>query len=44
MLLSDNKELFIEMVNDVFYRTGIRQNYIEKDFLAISILKELMDD
>ena len=42
MLLSDDKELFIQIVNDVFYKTGILQSYVEKDFFAISILKGLV--
>ena len=42
MLLSNNKELFIELVNRIFEKTNIQRAFIEKDFLAISILKELV--
>ena len=42
MLLSNDKELFIELVNRIFEKTNIQRAFIEKDFLAISILKELV--
>lgn len=42
MLLSDNKELFQNLIKEISNTTGIRENYIEKDFYAITILKELV--
>lgn len=42
MLLSNDRELFLNLINEIFMKTGIRRPYIEKDFYAISILKELM--
>ena len=42
MLLSDNEALFVEIITKIYEITGIQQTYIEKDFFAISILKELV--
>lgn len=42
MLLLDDKELFIELITNINKVTNIASPYIEKDFLAISILKELV--
>ena len=42
MLLLDNKQVFKDLVERAALTTKIAQAFIEKDFLAISILKELV--
>lgn len=42
MLLSDDKELFHSIIERASFAFKIGQAYIEKDFYAISILKELV--
>ena len=42
MLLSNNKELFNSIIEDIYQKTDILPAYIEKDFYAITILKELI--
>ena len=42
MLLSDNKELFSNLINEIYIKKKIDPSYIEKDFFAISVLKELV--
>lgn len=42
MLLSNNKELFKEIIDEIYRKTKISPFYIEKDFYAITILKELV--
>lgn len=42
MRLCDDKDLFLDLINEIFNETGILRAYIEKDFYAISILKELI--
>ena len=42
MLLSNDKELFGRLLEIITNDEGIASNYIEKDFYAISILKELV--
>ena len=42
MNLFENKELFVDLLNAINDETDIAVDYIEKDFHAISILKELV--
>lgn len=42
MLLTDNKELFSNLINEISMKKKIDPSYIEKDFFAISVLKELV--
>ena len=42
MLLSNDKELFSDLLKSITSDEGIASNYVEKDFYAISILKELV--
>ena len=42
MRLCDDKQLFVEIINEYFEKTGIPTPFIEKDYYAISILKELV--
>ena len=42
MRLSDDKKAFNEIVDEISQETGILQTFIEKDYYAISILKELI--
>ena len=42
MLLSNDFEMFSIIVKEVFEKTGVQSNYIEKDYYAISVLKELI--
>ena len=42
MLLSNDKNLFSTIIENVNKQTGIASVYIEKDYYAISILKELV--
>lgn len=42
MLLLNDSALFFDLVQEIFEKTDIQPAYIEKDFYAISILKELV--
>lgn len=42
MLLSNDKDLFYELIRTIAEEQNILEQYIEKDFYALSILKELV--
>ena len=42
MLLSDNKQLFLDIIREMSITNNILPIFIEKDFFAISVLKELV--
>lgn len=42
MLLSDDKQLFNDIIRTIAEQTEINEAYIEKDFYALTILKELI--
>lgn len=42
MLLSNNQSLFKDLINEINTITGVSPSYIEKDFYALTILKELV--
>ena len=42
MLLSDNKQLFLDIIREISITNNILPIFIEKDFFAISVLKELV--
>lgn len=42
MRLCDDKELFLNIVEEVYSKMDIPRAYVEKDYYAISILKELI--